>query len=48
MIVRNASLRKATVLDMNGNAIGPVALQKSGGGVRFTFPPHAMYVVLER
>lgn len=47
VIVKNPGLKKATVLDMNGNAAGSVALQKVDGGVRFKFPENAMYVVLE-
>lgn len=48
VIVRNLTLNKAVVLDMNGNAAGSVPLQKSASGVRFKYPSNAMYVVLER
>lgn len=47
VIIKNPGLRKATVLDMNGNGAGPVTLTKSDGGFRFKFPSNAMYVVLE-
>jgi len=43
----NPSLRKATVLDMNGNAVASVPIERVAGGVRFKFPAEAMYVVLE-
>ena len=42
-----AITNQATVLDMNGNAAGNVALTKVAGGVTFRFPSSAMYVVLE-
>jgi hypothetical protein len=45
--VRNQGLSKATVLDMNGNAVGPVAVKKSAAGLSFRFPDSAMYVVLQ-
>lgn len=45
--VNNRLLRKASVLDMNGNAAGVVSLGQVGGSVRFAFPHGAMYVVLE-
>ena len=47
VIIKNFSLRKATVLDMNGNARQTVPLEKSAAGIRFKFPTDAMYVVLE-
>ena len=41
--IRNRGLRTATILDMNGMPRGEVAL-KNGS---FTFPPNAMYVVVQ-
>mgnify|MGYP005841676211 CR=1 FL=1 len=45
--VRNPALRKATVLDMNGNPRGEAALTRTPDSVRLKFPADAMYVVLE-
>lgn len=45
--VANATLKKATVLDTNGNAAGSVSLTKTANGVQFTFPETALYVVLQ-
>jgi len=45
--VKSPTLRKATVLDMNGNAIKAIPVTKEGGALRFKFPENAMYVVLE-
>jgi hypothetical protein len=47
VIIKNPSLRKATVLDMNGNAAGSASLERSASGIRLKFPSNAMYVVLE-
>ncbi|MEZ5665207.1 MAG: hypothetical protein R3E94_17000 [Burkholderiaceae bacterium] len=44
--LRNAGLRQATALDMNGMAVGEVPLQRDAQGVRLRFPPGSMYVVL--
>ncbi len=44
--LNNPGLREATVLDMNGMAVGTVALRKHAQGVEFDFPPQAMYVLL--
>lgn len=43
----NPSLKKATVLDMNGKAVSSFVLDKIANGVRFKFPNAAMYMVLE-
>ena len=45
--IKNTGLKKASVLDMNGNRIADVPLTKAPGAVKFTFPSTAMYVVLE-
>ena len=47
LTVKNPNLKRARGLDANGNAAGEVALEKVEGGVRFTFPQDALYVVLE-
>lgn len=47
LTVKNPSLKRARVLDANGNAAGEVKLERVAGAVRFTFPPDALYVVLE-
>jgi len=47
VVVKNAILTRATALDMNGMASGPVALTRAGAQVSFRFPSAAMYVVLE-
>jgi len=47
VIVRNATLRKATLLDMNGNAVGNLPVERIPGGIRFKFPDSAMYVIVE-
>jgi hypothetical protein len=45
--VRNAALTKATLLDINGNAVRSVAVTASGGALTVALPPEAMYVVLQ-
>jgi hypothetical protein len=45
--IANPGLKRARVLDMNGNAAGEAVLSREAGGVRLTFPETAMYVVLE-
>ncbi len=45
--LRNAALRKATALDMNGNPRTQVPLTRTADAVRFQFPEDAMYVVIE-
>jgi len=45
--IKNSSLKKATVLDANGNAAGTVKLTAASGAVTFKFPPNALYVVLQ-
>lgn len=45
--IANPGLKKATALDANGMPAGEVALEKTEGGVRFTFPADRLYVVLE-
>ena len=44
--IANPNLTRATVLDMNGIAVGNVALGRTPRGVAFEFPPNAMYVLL--
>ena len=44
--IRNPGLTSATVLDMNGMAVGTVPLTRSAKQVEFRFPASAMYVVL--
>jgi hypothetical protein len=44
--LRNPSIKKATVLDMNGNALRSVPLARTNGAVTLKFPADAMYVVL--
>ncbi|AIE84235.1 hypothetical protein [Fimbriimonas ginsengisoli] len=46
--IHNPSITRASVLDMNGNAIGVVPLKREGEIVRLTFPKNAMYVILGR
>jgi hypothetical protein len=43
----NPTLKKATALDANGNAVGEVPLTKTAGGVSLRFPENALYVVLQ-
>jgi len=43
----NPTLKKATALDANGNAVGDVPLTKTAGGVSLRFPENALYVVLQ-
>ena len=45
--IRNPGLKRAQVLDPNGNATGTVPLQPATDGVQFQFPPDALYVVLQ-
>ena len=47
VILRNPALRKATVLDMNGNPTSNLPVEKVPGGIRFRFPEDAMYVILQ-
>ncbi len=44
--LRNPALKQGHILDPNGNAIGTLRLNPAPGGVQFTFPPNALYVVL--
>jgi hypothetical protein len=46
VFLKNPLIRLAEVLDMNGMPIGTVPLQRVDGGVEFSFPASAMYVVL--
>jgi hypothetical protein len=48
VVLRNAALTQATVLDMNGMRRGPVAMERSGGAISFRMPPDAKYVILHR
>lgn len=45
--ISNAGLKKASLLDAGGYAIGNVPLRKSKGKVSLTLPRNAMYVVIE-
>ena len=45
--IRNTGLKKATALDMNGNAAGSVALDRNHGNVSLKFPAATMYLILE-
>jgi len=45
--IANGSLTKATVLDPNGMPKGEMALKDSNGMKRLSFPPDALYVVLQ-
>lgn len=47
VIVRNPSLRRGAVLDMNGNSVRNLQLTVGQSLVRFSFPEDAMYVVLQ-
>ena len=47
LTIRNPGLKKAEVLDPNGNVTGSVDLKTTADGVQFTFPPNALYVVLQ-
>jgi hypothetical protein len=47
VLIRNPTLMTAQVLDANGMSVRPVALQDEGGLKKFTFPPDALYVVLQ-
>jgi hypothetical protein len=47
LTIRNPGLKKASVLDPNGNVTGSVDLKASTDGIQFTFPPNALYVVLQ-
>jgi hypothetical protein len=46
--VANPALKTASVLDANGMAVSAVALESPGGRATFTFPPDALYVVLQK
>lgn len=45
--VKNPALKRARALDANGNAVAEAALERTADGVRLTFPPDALYVVLD-
>lgn len=44
--IKNHALTTATALDMNGQARGPLPLQRAGDAVRLRWPVSSMYVVL--
>jgi hypothetical protein len=44
--LRNTKVSGGKILDANGNAAGDVKLERLDKGVRFAFPPDALYVVL--
>jgi hypothetical protein len=45
--IENGSLKKASLLDAGGYAIGNIPLRKSKGKVKLTLPLNAMYVIVE-
>jgi hypothetical protein len=47
VLIRNASVKTAYVLDANGMSIGNIPLADDGGMKKLIFPPRAMYVVLK-
>jgi hypothetical protein len=47
LTVANPSLKKATVLDMNGKPVKEIPLQRTATGVELRFREPAMYVVLQ-
>jgi hypothetical protein len=47
MKIANLALKRATVLDASGNAVGPAQLTRSATGVELRFPEDALYVVLQ-
>ncbi len=47
VLIRNTSVKTAYILDANGLSVGQIPIQDDGGIKKFTFPPRAMYVVLE-
>ena len=47
LTIRNSGLKQAHILDPNGNPTGTLALQPATGGVQFTFPANALYVILQ-
>ena len=46
LLVKNPGLSRATVLDPNGNAVGEAPVTREATGLRISFPPNALYVVL--
>ena len=44
--VKNANLRKAKLLDINGNVRGDLNVVASAGAIKLSLPRDAMYVVL--
>ena len=45
--IRNLGLRKATILDANGMAMGAAVVKRSGKDVVITLPKDALYIVVE-
>jgi hypothetical protein len=45
--LKNRLLRRATLLDLTGNARSNLAVDTSAGGLKLTLPRNAMYVVLQ-
>ncbi|MCY2929449.1 MAG: hypothetical protein NTV86_08130 [Planctomycetota bacterium] len=45
--IRNPGLKAAVILDANGMPLGRAALEATRDGATLTFPPEALYVVLE-
>jgi hypothetical protein len=44
--IRNPSLKRATLVDVNGNSRGTVSAQVTGSGVKLVLPCDSMYVVI--
>jgi hypothetical protein len=44
--VTNPSLTRATLLDLNGNAVRDIPVTRSGAQIHVELPPQAMYVIL--
>jgi hypothetical protein len=45
--VKNPVLRKAKLLDINGNVRGDLTVATSAGAIKFSLPKDAMYIVLQ-
>jgi hypothetical protein len=46
LVVKNAGVSKATLLDAGGYAVAEIPMERTGGSVRVQLPPNAMYVVI--
>jgi hypothetical protein len=47
VVVNNPLLKTATLLDINGMAVGTVPATRAGANLTVQLPPNAMYVVLQ-